>query len=216
MSRSLSALALVAVTAFAVAAGVQPVHAQNAVQFDGNNDFITFGQATSTLGASTFTLECWFRRTGAGVATSTGTGGVTNAIPLLTKGRGEAETSAADCNYFLGIRQNDSVLVADYEEAAGQLSPSLNHPIPGLTPIRRNVWYHAAVTFDGATLRLFMNGRLEATVAVGASHLPNAASTQHAGLATGLTTGGSAAGFFAGAIDEARIWDHARPEAGIR
>src|SRR6185295_2021036 len=48
------------------------------------------------------------------------------------------------------------------------------------------------------------------------NHLPNAASTQHAGLATGLTTGGAAAGFFAGAIDEARIWDHARPDAGIR
>ena len=216
MSRPLMALALAAVTACAVVAGVQPAQAQTGVQFDGTNDYVTFGQATSTLGTATFTLECWFRRTGAGAITSTGTGGVTNAIPLLTKGRGEAEMTTADCNYFMGIRQSDSVLVADYEEGAGQASPGLNHPIAGRTPIRRNVWYHGAATFDGTTLRLFLNGRLEATVVVGPGHLPQLLSAQHAAIATGLTTAPAAGGFFAGTIDEARIWDHARPEAGIR
>ena len=34
----------------------------------------------------TFTVELWFRRTGAGVGTSTGTGGIANAIPLITRG----------------------------------------------------------------------------------------------------------------------------------
>ena len=37
-----------------------------------------------------FTLELWFRRTGAGVGTSTGSGGIANAIPLISKGRSES------------------------------------------------------------------------------------------------------------------------------
>ena len=50
---------------------------------------MTFGAAPA-LNASSFTLELWFRRTGAGVGTSTGTGGIANAIPLISKGRAEA------------------------------------------------------------------------------------------------------------------------------
>lgn len=198
------------------AAFVSSARAQTAVQFDGVNDFATFGQATSTLGTGTFTIECWFMRTGTGVATTTGTGGVTNAVPLLTKGRGEAEASTVDMNYFMGIRITDSVLVADYEEGTGQTSPGLNHPVVGHTQLARNTWYHAAVTFNGTILRIFLNGVIEDSVIVGANRMPQSASIQHAGLATAMTSDSVAAGFFAGAIDEARIWDHARPRQGIR
>ncbi|HYM80575.1 MAG TPA: LamG domain-containing protein, partial [Candidatus Limnocylindria bacterium] len=188
---------------------------QSGVQFDGSNDHITFGTA-APLGAPTFTLEVWFMRTATGATTSTGTGGVTDAIPLLTKGRGEAEGSVVDMNYFLGIRASDNVLIADYEEGTGQTSPGLNHPVIGVTPIRNNTWYHAAATFDSMTWRLYLNGVLEATSAVGANRLPQSASTQHAGLATAFTSTGVAGGFFAGVLDEARIWGHARPGTGIR
>jgi hypothetical protein len=46
-----------------------------ALQFNGSNQYVTFGQAagTSLLGVNTFTLETWFKRTGAGVGTATGT-----------------------------------------------------------------------------------------------------------------------------------------------
>ncbi|MFN8587244.1 MAG: LamG-like jellyroll fold domain-containing protein [Candidatus Eisenbacteria bacterium] len=184
------------------------------MQFDGTNDHITFGSAAA-LGASNFTLEVWFKRGGAGVATSTGTGGVT-AVPLVTKGRAEADGSVVDMNYFLGIRGTDSLLVADYEEGTGQTSPGLNHPIVGVTPLQRNVWYHGAVTFDGTTLRLYLNGNLESTVAVGASRLPQSASTQHAALGSALTSAGTAAGFFNGVLDEARIWNTARSQAQLQ
>ncbi|MCU0274552.1 MAG: metallophosphoesterase, partial [Acidimicrobiales bacterium] len=187
--------------------------AQTAVQFDGTNDHVTMGQAAA-LGAPTFTLELWFQRLGAGVTTSTGTGGVT-AIPLLTKGRGEADGDTRDMNYFLGIRGTDNVLVADFEEGGGQTQPGLNHPVAGTTPIVTGVWYHAAATYDGTTWRLYLNGRLDGTAVVGASRLPQAASLQHFGLGTALTSTGVAAGYFNGVIDEARVWGHARPGQGI-
>ena len=181
-----------------------------ALQFDGVDDRVTFGQAPG-LGAQTFTLELWFKKTGAGTTTTTGTGGVTSAIPLLAKGRGEAENSNVDMNYFLGIDSAKRVLAADFEDTAG----GVNHPVFGRTAICDNIWYHAAATYDGTTWRLFLNGELEATVVVGA-FTPRFDSIQHAGLATAMTSTGAAAGFFKGSIDEARIWNVARSQAAIR
>jgi hypothetical protein len=187
---------------------------QQALQFDGLNDYVTFGSAPN-LGVSTFTIELRFKRTGPGSTTSTGTGGVT-AVPLLTKGRSETDGSNVDMNFFLGFRATDNVLVADYEEGTGQTTPGLNHPVAGITPIATGVWYHAAATFDGTTWRLFLNGNLEATLVVGSGRLPQSASIQHAALATAMNSGGTASGFFQGIIDEARVWNVARPQQEIQ
>ena len=75
--------------------------AQQALQLDGVNDYVSFGAAPG-LGSTTFTIEVAFKRTAAGVTASTGTGGVT-AVPLITKGRGEADGANTDMNWFLGI-----------------------------------------------------------------------------------------------------------------
>ena len=123
---------------------------------------MTFGPAAG-LGASQFTLELWFRRTGAGVGTSTGTGGIACAIPLITKGRAEAEGSNVDMNYFLGIDATSGKLVADFEEGAGAASPGLNHPVSGNTVVTQNVWHHAAATYDGTTWRLYLDGVQDGT-----------------------------------------------------
>lgn len=142
-------------------------NAQSALSFGSNNTttHVAFGNKTA-LGLSQFTLECWFKRTGTGVTTSTGTGGVTTAIPLITKGTSEGDGSTIDCNYFMGINTSGNTLCADFEEGAGGTSPGLNHPISGVTAIVNNVWYHAAATYDGATWKLYLNGILEATLAV--------------------------------------------------
>ena len=42
---------------------------------------------------STFTIETWFKRDGNGVTTTTGTGGLTAVVPLVTKGRNEGDGS---------------------------------------------------------------------------------------------------------------------------
>ena len=194
-----------------LAAATPAAHADASLSFDGTNDYVTMGAAPG-LGSASFTLETWFRRSAAGVGTSTGSGGVT-AIPLVTKGRSEADGTNQDMNYFLGIRASDGVLVADFEEGAGGAQPGLNHPIAGTTPVSTGVWQHAAVTYDGSRWQLFLNGSLQSELVVGRP--PRADSIQRAALGSAQNSTGVASGFFAGSLDEVRIWNHARTAAQI-
>ena len=194
---------------------------------------MTYGVA-NTLGAQSFTLECWFMRTGTGAFTTTGTGGVL-AIPLISKGMAEGDNSTLDMNYFLGINSTtkvtdrsygpSNVLVADFEEGTGSSSPGLNHPVAGVTPIANDVWYHAAVTYDVSNRqwRLYLNGNLEKdTLLAAGTRFPQFNSTQHAALGTALQSNGLPGastygpGYFNGIIDEARIWNYARTEEEIQ
>jgi hypothetical protein len=49
--------------------GTQAATTVTALQFSGTNQYVTFG-ATTGLGAAAFTLETWFKRTGAPGGTS--------------------------------------------------------------------------------------------------------------------------------------------------
>jgi fibronectin type 3 domain-containing protein len=193
--------------------GILPAHAagQFGLDFNGSGQYVTFGPAPG-LGAATFTVETWFFREGTGTTASTGTGGV-QAVPLVTKGRGEAEGDNRDMNYFLGIRPTDNVLVADFEEGATGASPGLNHPLAGTTAITSNAWHHAAVTYDGTTLKLYLDGVQNGQLTVGQP--PRSDSIQHAALGTAMNSSGVSAGAFAGILDEARVWNYARTQTQI-
>jgi hypothetical protein len=180
-----------------------------ALSFDGTNDYVTFGVATE-LGSPQFTLETWFKRTGAGIGNTTGSGGIASLVPLVTKGAPEADGSNVDANYVLGINTPGNVLAADFEDTA----TGLNHPVSGTTPITNDTWHHAAASYDGTTWRLYLDGGLEATLAVGA-FTPRSDSIQHAGLGAMLTSTGTRLGAFQGLLDEVRIWNHARTQAEI-
>src|SRR6266545_4856787 len=196
--------------------GAQAANAGSALQFNGSSQYVTLG-TSSDLRPAQFTLELWFKRASGGVTQSTGTGGVT-AYPLITKGRAEAETAAADVNYFFGIDANGH-LAADFEEAQvaqGGTSPSLNHPITGTGVIAAdNSWHHAAATYDGATWNLYLDGNLDGTLAV--NRTANTATAVTTAIGTSLNANApiTAAGFFAGTVDEVRTWNVARTQAQI-
>ena len=195
-----------------VASATTPAESDHAIDFGGTNAYVTFGDP-SQLDLANFTVETWFRRDGTGVTANTGNGGAL-AIPLVTKGVGEAEASNVDMNYFLGIRDSDNVIVADFEEGAAGASPGLNHPVAGTTPITNGVWHHVAATYDGTTWFLYLDGVQEATLVVGQP--VQSASIQHAALATAINSTGVNQGYFDGVLDEARVWNYARSLGQIR
>ena len=178
--------------------------------FNGYDQYVTFGDDPQ-LKLSTFTLETWFKPEGNfGEAVGTGSGGV-SAYPLITKGCAEDDQSNLDMNYFLGIRESDGVLVADFEDAL----LGINVPVAGVTPVTAGEWHHAAASFDGSTWRLYLNGNLEAILDTGGL-VPRADSIQHAALASALNSAGEPNGFFQGYLDEPRIWSIARTQTDIR
>src|SRR5688572_27611751 len=91
----------VLLTVFLLAICNESIAQNNAISFNGTDDYITFGN-DSNLHLEAYTVECWFMRTGAGVATNTGTAGVL-AYPLVTKGLAQSDANTRDLNYFMGI-----------------------------------------------------------------------------------------------------------------
>jgi hypothetical protein len=191
-----------------------------ALEFDGVNDYVTFGP---NLNASSFTLEAWVKRDAGGVTMTTGTDGLDGisgrplAYPIVTKGMGEGDGPPANINmnYFLGITST-GVVGADFEDNSG----GVNHPAWGSTQVLIGGWHHIAAAYNGSCWALYLDGNLE-TLNGAVTACPNAtpefSSIQHAGLAAGIgSTGQLSTGFFAGTIDEARIWNVARSLAEIR
>ena len=184
------------------------------LQLNGTSQYVTFGPAPG-LDAATFTLETWFKWTGGGTSSTTGTDGIPDLIPLLAKGAPEVDShDNRDEDYILGIRLSTAHLAADFEEGATGTSPSQNHPVEGSTAVTANVWHHAAATYDGSTWKLYLDGALDGTLAVGQP--TRADSIQWGALGTMLTSTGATNGFFAGVLDEARVWNVARSQADIQ
>ncbi len=185
-----------------------------ALSFNGTNQSLDFGAAADhpELGLSQFTLEAWIYRSTGGTTASSGTGGVVG-YPIIAKGVGEGDNSNVDANYFFAIDSATGKLGADFEEGVGQASPGLNHPILGNTVVPLNEWHHVAVTYDGTTWALYLDGNVDGTLVVG--RLPRSDSIQRFAVATTTNSTGADAGFFSGQIDEVRVWNVARSALDI-
>ena len=79
----------------------------------------------------------------------------------------------------------------------------------------QNVWHHAAATYDGSDLKVYLDGNWMAEIV---DFPANSVNIAHVGLGDLLGTGGvrQPNGFFGGCMDEARIWNMARTEGQIQ
>ena len=75
-----------------------------------------------------------------------------------------------------------------------------------------NTWYHIAGTYDGTTMRIYVNGMLENTSTTESGDISYANSW----LAIGMYKDDNEAFSFPGQIDEVRIWNVARSQAQIQ
>src|SRR4029077_1780172 len=74
------------------------------------------------------------------------------------------------------------------------------------TPLLGNTWYHIAVTYDGTSLRAYLNGALQVTTP---------ASTPIAPAGTFRVCRGGGVGTFAGLIDQGKVWNRALSDTEV-
>lgn len=222
------AATLVLSSGLAPALQVSASPAGTALAFNGTNQYVNLYQSASNTGpgVKAFTIETWFKYSG-GVTASTGNGGII-AIPLVTKGRGEADGDNRDMNYFLGIQGGK--LAADFEECHldatacpnadpnGSYNGGLNYPVLGTTVITTGIWHHAAATLDGTNFCLYLDGQLDNCRLLPAPtpRWPRWDSIQRAALGSAIDSLGVASGYLAGTLDENRVWGVALTQSQIQ
>lgn len=151
------------------------------------------------LGLAEWTVTAWFKPdSDFGDTTTTGTGGIV-AIPIVSKGRSEADTPGLNLNYFLGLTAAGK-LCGDFESTSGT-----NHPITGGTTIVTDRWYFGALTYDGANLKLYLNGSSDASP-IATTDTPDSNTAQPACIGSAMNSSATANGGFDGIIDEVAIW----------
>jgi hypothetical protein len=160
-----------------------------ALSFDGVNDWVTVTDAASLDLTTGMTLEAWVYPTVSPTAWRT----------VVAK-----EGTSPVIAYFL----HASSLSAD-QPAMGIRIGGVEQQLKGGARLTANVWTHLAATYDGATLRLYVNG---AQVASRAQSGAIVATTSP------LRIGGNGiwGEYFQGRIDEVRIYNRALSQAEIQ
>ena len=155
----------------------------SALEFNGTNAVATVQNAASLQLTTGMTLEAW-------------------VYPTATPSSWRSVVTKNVDSYYLMASGSNNLPTAGGTWASGNQNTS------GGTGLAVNAWTHLAATFDGATVRLYVNG---AQVASQAQATPLAPTTGT------LQIGGNAypGEFFAGRIDEMRIYNRALTAAEI-
>jgi len=150
-----------------------------ALSFDGTDDYINLGNMFNFT--SNYSIEAWIK-----------TSRFSAEQRILTKfERGG------------GGSFNAAVL------STGQFRVSHNVAPWGVTTsktVNDGKWYHVAATYDGTTLRLYIDGILDGSVNTDV----NSATSYDIQIGRSFRTGIHSHGYFEGNIDEVRIWNDVR------
>jgi hypothetical protein len=156
----------------------------NCLQFDAMNDYVSI-PSDNSLDNNEFTVEYWVSMDN-----------TAEWLGILDKGR----NTHSDWYFFTGDSgQTEGIIfgIGDGTSPVTEIAFSWND----------NNWHHVAGTYDGTTMKLYVDGILKGSRTV---TMLNSANGIHLG---DRLEGGW---HFSGKIDELRIWDMAMSEAQIR
>lgn len=166
--------------------------AQNyGLDLDGTNDKIGVVDATSLNPTTALTVEAWIN---ADTWKSTVWAGV-----IVGK-----QSTSPDRGYCLSVGENGK---AEFTVAVANAWVAATSPaVMGL-----NSWYHVAGVFDGSSVKIYINGELQASTATSGVISPSTGTVMYIG--ENPTWSGR---YFDGTVDEVRIWNVARSTADIQ
>jgi hypothetical protein len=133
-------------------------------------------------------------------------------MPAMTQGTLEAwvnSTSIATDQMFIAAGAINYVRIVGSRVFASLGVNGVQRTLSGATTLLSNTWYHLVVTFDGATIKIYVNGVLDGSTAAPGSLTWPAASTMN----IGRYIDGSR--HFVGKLDEVAIYTTALTAAQV-
>jgi len=162
-------------------------YAGNAISFDGIDDYIQIPNQAALDITTAITLEAWVY--------ATNNVGIQNVI---------CKSSFSENSGYIFPRTENGWTSTSLFLHIGGGWQIMEAPFPSL-----NTWHHLAATYDGATMKIYVNGILAASQAQ-----TGTLSTNSNDLILGNQAGYGE--FFGGAADEIRVWNIARSQAAIQ
>ena len=161
--------------------------ASGAESFNGSTSTINLG-APSLFTPTNITVSAWFNGTVAN------TGG--NEHGLVCKDVSGSITNAPYCLFVLDGKVEWRI--TDSTNTTTQIASTL------FGTLSDNTWYHVVGTYDGTTMQIFVNGnRIQTSTGVVSGAMGNTTGT----LKIGQQKGGFPTRFFAGTIDDVRVYN---------
>lgn len=158
-------------------------------QADGSSDWIAVASGSSPIIgiAGPLTVACWFQTTTTGPGTQT------------IVGRSTGSTDRGGGLQLTGTNKLQGVLTAGGTGYAPQ----------GSTTVATGIWYHGALTYDGAFIRLYLNGVQDVSPTAASGAVPITASCR-----IGQSVAGGS--WFSGRLDDFRWWTRALSDPEVR
>ena len=165
--------------------------------FDGSSNYVTVTDSGYTI-TNTLTMEAWIN--------PTSTAGVQHIMGKWTP-LGTSDSVHNSDGYLVAIL-NGKIAVFLSNNGTNEQNFSSN------SSVSSNTWTHVSLTFDSGVAKLYINGVLDKEVNVsGITSLHK--SSQDLSIGATHTSSGTSY-YFNGQIDEARIWNIARPSTDIQ
>lgn len=165
-------------------------HTGNALNFDGASGFASALDQPALSPAQEITVSAWvFQTAGA------------NSTGCVVSKPGQYSLAIVNGNVQFAVQTVKGPVAAFLGSGA---LPSTTAP----------AWAHVMASYDGETIRTFVNGFLTDHADYPNGLIASSASALRIGAC--VAKDGAETGFFAGRIDEVRIWGHAKGTGGFR
>lgn len=167
--------------------GPFPAQPAGALHVDGTNDYISIPHNPKlNLSGGDYTVEFWAKPT---IVDGT-------FRFLISK-----DNTNSNLDYLIGVNNTNRWRF---------ISRNLSNDITGGPVVTAGTWYHVAAIFDNGTAKLYVNGQLAGSAPIAGSPVSSTAN-----LLIGARTASNPNAFFAGEVDELRIWNRALCEAEV-
>ena len=176
-------------TAYITVNAAPPAGANTSLSFDGSSKYVDCG--VINLNGNAVTFECWVKPN----SFKTVSPYISSIMGMEDGGSNTAE-----------IRLGDGGISASQVQFVLQLG-STTAKLASASQLTAGVWTHIAATYDGAAMRLYINGVLNSSQSATGTIVGNAAFTLGRNYAASRSLDGR--------LDEVRVWTRARTAAEI-